>query len=804
MQESARAVIVGGGIIGTSVAYHLVQLGWKDVLLLEKGELTCGSTWHAAGLVGQLRSKRNITRMLKYSVELYKSLENETGLATGWKECGGLRLACTQDRLIELKKAATTAKSFGLEMHLLSPKEALDLFPIMSLDKVIAAAIVPSDGSAEPTGITQSLAKGARNRGAKIICGTTVTGVQIKNGAVYAVETDKGTVKCEYMVNCAGIWARNFAAMAGVNIPLIPVQHQFLISEKVDGLPKDLPTLRDPDNLIYYKEEVGGLVMGGYEPNPIPWKSQGVPSDFESRLLEEDYDQFSVLSEAAMMRTPCLQTVGIRVLINGPEAFTPDGNPILGEAPEVFNYFVAAGFNAHGIAAGGGAGRMVAEWIVAGEPSMNLWPMDIRRFGGHHKNLNYVTARTCELYSKHYTMSWPHEEYESARGLRKGPIYQLLKEQGAVFGEKFGWERPNWFAPKGVEPKDIFSFGNPNWFEYVGQEHRAIREKVALIDQSSFSKFEVSGSGALAYLQYMATNNIDKPVGSLIYTQLCNSKGKIEADLTIARVEEDVFYIVTGTAFGNHDMAWLNRHAPRDGTVHIKDITASKAVINICGPDSRNVLRKVCQNDLESENFKFATCQQIDIGLARVLALRITFVGELGWELHLPVDHAQYVYQQLWQAGQEYGIVNAGYRSIESCRLEKGYLNWSTDISPDNNPYEARLGFCVALKRKGDFHGRKALEKIKADGISQIISCFTLDPSVVLTGGETICRQDEIIGVLTSGGFGHTVNKAIAYGYIPKDQYEHKNFEIEVLGIRYPAQRHDGPLYDPKRERVLK
>ncbi len=637
MPKKAQVVIVGGGIVGCSIAYHLGKMGWSDVLVVEKEELTSGSTWHAAGLVGQLRSSRNVTKMLKYSVELYERLEAETGQSTGWKPVGGLRLASSQERWIELKKGATTARSFGLEMHLLTPQEAYELFPIMTLDNVVGAAFLPTDGHADPSGITQALAKGARASGVTFQRQTRVTGITVQQRRATIVHTDQGDIEAEIVVVAAGLWSRDLGRMAGVNIPVVPVEHQYMVSEKIPDLPKDIPTMRDPDNLVYYKEEVGALSMGGYEFNPIPWAEKGIPRDFGQQLLPPNFPHFEQLAELALQRTPILGTVGVRELINGPEAFTPDGHFVMGRAPELDNFYVAAGFNAHGIAAGGGAGRMLAEWIVEGQPSFDLWPVDIRRFGPHHRSDRYNRSRTLELYGKHYTLSWPHEEHESARPGRRSPLYSTLKAQGAVFGARFGWERPNWFASEGVEPKDIPTFGKPNWFDHVGEECRAVRERVALIDQTSFSKMEVRGPGALMFLQKLADNNVRKPVGRLTYTQFCNEQGGIECDLTVSRFGEELFYITTGTAFGLHDRDWMQQHMPRDGSVFLSDVTSSYAVLNLCGPHARDVLQMVTEDDVSHEAFPFGHCREINIGYAMVRALRVTYVGVSASGERIPV-----------------------------------------------------------------------------------------------------------------------------------------------------------------------
>ncbi|PIP35871.1 MAG: hypothetical protein COS92_08550 [Desulfobacterales bacterium CG07_land_8_20_14_0_80_52_14] len=805
MRQSARVVIIGGGIIGCSTAYHLTRLGIKDIVLLEKNQLTSGSTWHAAGLVGQLRSERNITRMLQMSVGLYETLEAETGLSTGWKKTGCLHLASTRDRMYELKNGATTARSFGLEMHILTPKEAYDLCPILSLEGIIGAAFMPTDGQADPSGITQALARGARDRGAKISTDTLVTGFDIQGKRIQAVLTQTGRIECETVVNCTGMWGYQMGRMLGVNTPVVPFQHQILVSEKIPGMPKNLPTIRDKDNLIYYKEEVGGLIMGGYERNGIPWSVDGVSNDFSGRLLEPDFDHFQILSEPALRRTPCLQNVGIVKLINGPEGFTPDGNAIMGPAPELDNLFVAVGFNAFGIAAGGGAGQMMAEWIIHGEPSLDLWPLDIRRFGPHHKSRSYQVERTAELYGKHYTIHWPHEEHDSARGIRRSPLYYLLKAKGGIFGAKYGWERPNWFAPPGVEYNDRPTFEVPGCFECVADEHRRARGKVVLIDQSSFCKFEMTGPKALESLNRLCTNRIDRPVGSVIYTPMCNNRGGIECDLTIARLETERFLLVVGTAFGLRVGWWIRKHLPADGSVVFHEVTSAFGVINVVGPKSRELLQRVTKDDFSSQSFRFGTCKPIVVGHAPAKAFRITYVGELGYELYIPVDFAGHVYETLWKAGQDLSIGNAGYRAINSMRLEKGNADWGSELTPEYTPYDAGLDACVSLDKE-DFMGKSALARIQKDKAPWRLCSFTLDEKdpVMIQGSAPIIRKSEVIGVTSSAGYGHTIGKTIAYGYIPAEKaVSGQGWEIESYRKVYPAACHlNRVLYDPQREKI--
>ncbi len=805
LPKTAKAVIIGGGIIGCSTAYHLAKLGWTDTVLLERKKLTSGTTFHAAGLVGQLRSNANITQLLGYSVELYNKLEEETGLGTGWKMNGGLRLACNEERWTEVKRQATTAHSFGLKMELLSPKEALELWPLMNIDDVIGAAFMPTDGQANPSDITQALAKGARMAGATILEDTKVTDIEMENGEIKTVITEQGRIECEFVVCCAGQWTREFANRFGVNVPLVPMEHQYMVTKRIGGVPSNLPTLRDPDRLTYYKEEVGGLVMGGYEPNPIPWAEKGIPTGFHYSLLDSNFDHFEQLMELSLGRIPALENAGIRTLTNGPESFTPDGNFIIGEAPELKNFFVGAGFNAFGIAAGGGAGMALAEWVKNGEPPYDLWAADIRRFGRPHFDTDWVRTRTIEAYGKHYTMAWPFEEHSSGRPCRKSPLYDTLAEQGACFGEKLGWERPNWFADgsKGETPKDVYSFGRQNWFDAVGREHKAARESAVLYDQTSFAKFALKGPDAVAALSWIAANDVDKPVGSLIYTQMLNDKGGIECDLTAGRVAIDEFYIVTGTGFATHDFAWISKNIPEGMNCQLFDITSSNAVLSLMGPNARKILEKITRNDISNEGFKFGNIKTIGIAGCPVQALRITYVGELGWELHLPVEYATTVYSALMEAGKDLGLQNAGYRSIESLRLEKGYRAWGAEIGPDHTPFETGLGWAVKLRTNIPFKGREAAQAQKENGVKKMLACFTVAPEIVLQGRETIYRNGERVGWLASGGFGYTVDKSIGYGFIRNADgvdaafVENGEYELDVATQRVKCDVQLGAVYDP-------
>ena len=803
LPNTARVVIIGGGIVGTSVAYHLGKLGWSDTVLLERKKLTSGTTFHAAGLVGQLRTSANITQLLGHSVALYKSLEAETGLQTGWKMNGGLRLACNEERWTEVKRQATTAHSFGLEMHLLTPKEAQDLWPLMTIDDLVGAAFLPTDGQANPSDITQSLAKGARMSGVKIFEDTPVTRIIVEDGRIKGVETPFGTIECEKVVCCAGQWTRTLAATVGVNVPLVSVEHQYMVTEKIPGVTPNLPTLRDPDRLTYWKEDVGGLVWGGYEPNPKPWAQNGIPEGFHFELLNSDYDHYSQFMEDAIARVPALADAGVKQLINGPESFTPDGNFILGEAPELRNFFVGAGFNAFGIASGGGAGMALAEWVATGAAPYDLWPVDIRRFGPMHRSTDYVRTRTMEAYAKHYTIAWPSEEMKSARPARRSPLYAHLKAAGACFGEKLGWERPNWFAGPGEEPLDRYSYQRPGWFDAVGREHKAAREGAVVIDQTSFGKFLVKGPDAAKALNWISAGNIDRPVGSLIYTQMLNPKGGIEADVTVVRKARDEFYITTGTGFATHDFDWISRNLC--GDVQVVDVTSGQAVLSLMGPKSREILQALTPDDLSNAGFPFATAREISVANCPVWALRVTYVGELGWELHMPTEVAVTVYEALMASGQ---AVNAGYRVIETLRLEKGYRAWGAEIGPDHTPVEAGLAWAMKMKSDIPFQGRDAVAAQLAGGVKKRMATFTTAPDVVLLGRETIYRNGERVGWLSSGGFGHTIQKSIGMGFVrnpvgvSEDYVLSGSYELEVASERVPAEITLAPLFDPRNLKV--
>jgi 4-methylaminobutanoate oxidase (formaldehyde-forming) len=798
---SARIIIIGGGAIGTSVAYHLARAGERDVLLLEKAQLTEGCTWHAAGLVGQLRGKRNLTQLMQNSVAVFDRLEEEADAKIDWRKVGSLRLASSPERWSEIRRSMSQAKSFGVACHALSAEEAAGRFPYIDKSGIEGAVFIEGDGYIDPYSLTQAYAKAARAYGATIKEHTCVKEIVLKDRRALGVVTDQGSYGCEILVNCAGLWAKRVGEMAGVPLAAGVVEHQYFLTEKSLDLPKDLTTLRDPDKNFYLKPDTGSFAIGGWEEGSKGcWRGKP-PLDFGRELFSPNLERLELFALPAAERLPVLERTGIQTIINGPIPVSADGEPIMGLAPQLDNFYLACGFTA-GIAASGGAGLALSNWILDGDPGMDLWAFDVRRFGAVHAQPRYLEERAVEAYASYYKIHWPGEEGRAGRGLRLSPFYHRLKNAGAVFGSRFGWERPNWFARPGIDADhDIPSFeGKPNWFDAVGEECRAIRERAALIDQSSFSKFEIFGPRAFDALQAIAANDLSGPPGKAVYTQLCNEAGGIEADVTLLHLSENRFRLITGSGFGQRDSDWVSRHLPGDG-VSMTDVSGSYATLNLCGPRAREILQSVTDDDLSNEAFPFLTAREIDLGKARVLAVRVGYVGELGYELYLPQEYGDQVYETLWQAGREAGIANAGYRAIESCRLEKGYLYWSADISPDFTPYEAGLGFCVALE-KGDFIGRKALEAVKREGVARRLASFTVEGFAPLLGGEPILLEGKVVGSTTSCGFGHSLGKTIAFGYLPSTLSQETRFEIEAYGRSWQATRGPRCLYDRAMERL--
>jgi glycine cleavage system T protein len=804
MRDRARAVVIGGGVGGASVLYWLARLGWEDVLLVERADLTSGSTFHSAGLVGQLRGSLSLTRMMMSSVELYRTLADEVGLETGWHEVGSLRLASSEERMQELARQAGWAKTFGLPLELVSAEEAQGLFPPMSTKGVLGAAYLPTDGYIDPSQLTLALAEGARRRGAEIATQTRVTAIGVEKGRVTGVETDKGSVEAEVVVNAGGMFAGEIGRLAGVSVPVIPMAHEYLIT-KPSGVPLDVPTMRDPSLLVYFRGESGGLVMGGYERHPAPWGLDGIPHDFNGQLLPEDWERFEELMTNAVVRVPELEEAEVVQLVNGPEAFTPDGEFILGET-DVRGIWVAAGFCAHGLAGAGGMGRLVAEWIVEGLPSLDVWEMDSRRFGSAYTSRAYTLARTLEIYSTYYDVKYPGHERRAGRPLRISPAYERLRGLGAEFGEKSGWERANWFEPnaeRGDESLRPRGWAGRLWSPAIGVEHRACREGVALFDESSFAKLDVLGPGAADFLERLCDNRVGRDVGTVTYTQMLNPRGGIECDFTVTRLAEDRFRIVTGTAFGQHDSAWIRAHAPDDGSVVVEDVTSRFACLGLWGPAARDLLQPLTEADLGSEAFPYMRARELSVGFVPCLAVRVTYVGELGWELYCASELGGRLWDTIWGAGAEHGLVAGGYKAIDSLRLEKGYRVWGADITPDETPFEAGLGFAVKLD-KGDFIGRDALVAAEGRPLERKLACLVLDePRAVALGSEPVRLDGETLGRVTSGGYGYAVERSIAYGYVPAEAAEAgRPVEVEIFGDWVPGEIADEPLWDPAGERI--
>jgi glycine cleavage system aminomethyltransferase T/glycine/D-amino acid oxidase-like deaminating enzyme len=811
LPSAARCVIVGGGVGGTSIAHHLARLGWDDVVLVERNQLTSGSTFHSAGLVGQLRGSVSLTKLMMYSVELYREL----GEDCGWIECGGIRLASSEERMEELRRQAGWAKTFGLPLELISAAEAKDLFPLMSTEGVLGAAWLPTDGYLDPSQLTFALAERAREGGARIFTSTRVTGIDSERGRVRRVRTERGDIEADVVVIAAGMFAAEVGRLAGLRIPVQPMSHEFIVTQpfRERDPANPLPTLRDPDLLVYFREDAGGLVMGGYErpaaPAFLPDGESGfdqIPPDFNGRLLEDDWDRFEEIVANSRRRVPEMEHVKVTRMVNGPEGFTPDNEFCLGET-EIGGLFVAAGFCAHGLAGAGGVGKAMAEWISQGEPSLDLWHMDIRRFGTHYRSPSYSLKRIRETYETYYDIKYPAHEREAGRPLRVSPANAWQREHGAAFGEKSGWERVNWYdsnaagGDEGLRPR---GWAGRNWSPAIGAEHAACRDAAALFDESSFAKLEIAGPGAADLLERLCDNQVAREAGRITYTQMLNTRGGIECDFTVARLAEERFSIVTGTAFGNHDREWIRRHLPEDGSVHVQDVTSAWACFGIWGPRSRDVLTGLTPQSLAGEDFPYMSVREITVGDVPVRALRVTYVGELGWELYCPTEYGVTLWRTLWEAGRPHGLVAGGYRAIDSLRLEKGYRVWGADITPDETPYEGGLGFCVKLDKPGGFVGRDALVEASERGPRMSLACLTLaDPRSVALGNEPVRIGGEIVGRVTTGGYGYSVGRSIAYAYLPPEHSRAgTELAVEVFGSWIEGVVTDEPLYDPRSERV--
>ncbi len=800
LPERTQVVIIGGGVVGCSIAYNLAQRGVADVVLLERRSLTNGSTWHAAGLVGQLRSSSSLTQLMQKSVETYQSLEEKTGYATGWRGVGSVRVASSADRWEELKRIATTGKSFGFDVHLVSAGEARDLFPLLNVDGVFGATWIPSDGYVDPNQLTHSFATGARAAGVRIIQNCRVEAIERAGRRITGVITSQGRIECDTVVNATGMWGTETARLAGVDLAVNAVEHQYVVTEKTDTMPWDLPTMRDPDARFYLKPEAGGLVIGGWELGTrAPWRR--IPVDLGPELFAPNYERFEALAEGAAHRVPLFGELGIQTWVNGPIPFSPDAEPLMGVTEDLDNMFHCCGFSA-GIAAAGGAGWAMANWIIEGDPGMDLWPFDVRRFGRPHNVPSYLEERSIDSYGHYYQIAYPNRELAAPRGQRSSALYSRLAERGAVFGSKFGWERANWFATDGSPRTEEPTFGRSAAFPFIAAEHAAVRSSVGVIDQSSFSKYEIFGPGALELLQKVAGANMDVKIGRIVYTQLLNSNGGIEADVTITRLATDEFYFVTGSAFGRHDLTFLLQHAPDDGSVYTRDVTSAYGVLNLCGPRSRELAQKLTWADLSNEAFPYMSAQNIDLGHAPVRALRATYVGELGWEFHVPTEYMPDLYDRILIAGAEFGIRDIGYKTVESLRLEKQYLAWAVDIKSDTNPFEAGLSFAVK-EDKPELLAGPSLRQVREEGITQKLCWFSADPQVVMHGGELLTHDSRpLAATVKSAGYGHTVGRTIFSAYVPIELAEETDFIVDVATQRFPARREIGPMYDAKGTRV--
>ena len=827
----ASAIIIGGGVIGSSVAYHLAKQGWRDVVLLERMQFGCGTTWHAAGLVGTMRANESHARLAQYSMSLLAEIEAETGQSTGFKQVGSLSIAHSHARFEELKRVASMNNAFGVtQVDMLTADEVKEKYPFLETGDLLGGSWVAHDGYASPVEVTASFIKGARNRGALCLEGVKVTGIMRANGKVTGVHTAQGDIvgdivgdiEADYVVNCAGMWAREVGRMAGVNVPLHAAEHYYAVTEKLDDLPLDLPVMRDHDKCAYYKQDAGSLLVGQFEPHAVPWGhhlngsnvngSGGIPEDFCFDEIDGHFDeQMMPVLEHAMARVPMLQHVGWRKFFCGPESFTPDDQFHIGEAPELKNFYVAAGLNSIGIQSSGGIGKALSEWMHHGYAPLDLWSVDIRRMYSFQGTQQYIQNRVTETLGLLYDNHWPYKQMETSRNVRHSPIHERLVERNACFGEVAGWERPNWFAPKGVQPKYEYSFGKQNWFEYSANEHKAFREKVALFDQSSFSKYLVQGKDSCRVLQKISTADVDVPLGKMVYTHWLNERGGIEADLTVTRIEENQYLVVSGAAVTNKDLNWLARNTPDDAFCTVTDVTNSWAVLGVMGPDSRALLSDVLGMDMSTSNFPFSMSKPIELGCVVGRAARISFVGELGWELYIPTDMARHGFDTLWRAGEKYGLKMAGLHSLDSGRIEKKFVHFGHDVADQDTPLECGLGFVCDFEKSASFIGRDAILKQKESASwkrKRMVQFLLQDPEIMLYHHEPILRDGEMVGHLTSGNYGHTLGGSVGMGYVCHDDGVDHDFldsgaiEIDVGGERIPATASLTALYDPKAERM--
>ncbi|HEX9584325.1 MAG TPA: FAD-dependent oxidoreductase [Gammaproteobacteria bacterium] len=811
--ERASAVVIGGGVTGASVAYHLARLGWSDVVLLERKQFACGTSWHAAGLIGTMRANESHARLCEYSMSLLPELEAETGQSTGFRQVGSLSIAHSEARFEELKRVAAMNNAFGVtRVDIVTPEEIKALYPLLKTRDLLGGSWVAQDGQASPVDVVQAFIKGARMRGAQCIEGVSVTGIGIDANRVTGVETDCGNIETDFVVNCGGMWARALGRLAGVNVPLHACEHYYAHTEKLADLPPDLPVMRDHDKSAYYREDAGSLLVGAFEKKARPWGMHGIPDDFcFDELPGHVEDQLMPVLEDAMQRVPMLQNVGWRSFFCGPESFTPDDQFHLGEAPEVRNFFVAAGLNSVGIQSAGGVGKALAEWMDKGHPPMDLWSNDLRRMYPFHGTRKFLEARVTESLGLLYENHYPYRQYATARGVRHSPLHELLVGQNACFGETAGWERPNWYAPEGVAPAYEYSFGKQNWFPFSAEEHRAARETVALFDQSSFSKYLIQGRDACAQLQRICTANVDVEPGRIVYTHWLNPRGGIEADLTVTRIGENEFWVVSGAAVGGRDLDWLRRNIDADAHCSVTDVTSAWAVLGIMGPNSRALLERATGADLSNGAFAFGTAQPIEIGCAAGRALRVSYVGELGWEIYLPADMARHGFQVITEAGRQHGLRLAGMHALDSCRIEKKFLHFGHDIGDEDTPLEAGMGFVCNFEKNIPFIGRDAVARQKESErpLKKRLAQFLLqDPEAVLYQHEPILRDGEIVGHLSSGSYGHTLGGSVGLGYvkcaegITPGYIDAGTFEIDVGGSRIPARASLRALYDPKGERA--